>query len=48
MPKLVIVMLFVQNYALRQPNAKLDTIDQKLEYTVSKDYFALHASDFPK
>lgn len=48
MTKLIFAMLFVQNYALRQPNAKLDTTDQKLEYTVSKDHFALHASDFPK
>lgn len=48
MGKLVFATLFVQNYALWQPNAKLDTIDQKLEYTVSKNHSGLHASNFPK
>lgn len=48
MGKLVFFMLFVQNDALQDPNAKLDTTDQKLEYTVSKDHFGLHAGNFPK
>lgn len=47
MSKLIFVMCFVQNYALGQPNVKLDTIDRKLEYAVSKDHFGLHASHFP-